>query len=322
MHEPGSRDCRPDSRNYRVERLGSDNLKDLDALYTAVYGHASHEQFFPAKYDTVYTGAAYLGYFAYNGENTAIAYFGVIPCFLEYAGRLILAAQSVDGMTHPDYRNRGLFLELVRLTIDLCRKEKVSLLFGFPNQQSQPAFINRLGWTQIERMECFSIPIKTIPLASLSRRLPAIRRIFSGYTRAVLKKYILPRQGLPCSAMSGDSGGLYRDEAYFRYKTYSLTWVIRAGKANVWMKIDNSLVIGDIELNGQDIDRTIGELKKIAVRLGLRKMYFHSSPGSSLHRLFAARYPVIPSFPVIFLDLRAEIPLDKLKFTFADIDTF
>jgi hypothetical protein len=50
---------------------------------------------------------------------------------------LLLAAQSADTMTHPAFRNRGLFVKLAGMTVDLCRRTQIAFAFWFP----QPAFI-------------------------------------------------------------------------------------------------------------------------------------------------------------------------------------
>ena len=117
-------------------------------------------------------------------------------------------------------------------------------------------------------------------------------------------------------------GGVYRDDRYLKYKTYSNTKVLKIGNAKVWMKIQNDLIIGDLEIAEQDFDAVINAIKKIAERLGVANISFQSSPGVQLHTWFAKKYKTAPSFPIIFLDLGAGIPLDKLKFSFADIDIF
>jgi GNAT superfamily N-acetyltransferase len=312
-----------EKKEYRIERLGKDNLNDLDKLYQAVYGKNCPPGYFQKKYDTSYTGTGYLGYFAYNSQGLAIAYYGVLPCFLQYKKDILLSAQSGDTMTHPEYRNRGLFVELCNLTIDHCRQTGVKLLFGFPNQHSYPGFVNKLGWTSTGKLECFCLPVSTLPLAAISEKFGFLKRPYQAYRTAFLKRKLLPRAGIPGPAADGLSGGVYRDEAYLNYKSYSAgTQVIRIGKAMAWVSIRQDLVLGDLSLEGQDFGRTIYALKKITARLGLRRIYFHSSPGTPLHQQFASRYSAIPSFPVIFKDLGAGIPLDELKFTFADIDTF
>ena len=149
-----------EKKAYRIERLSKDNLNDLDGLYQAVYGKTCLPGYFQKKYATSYTGAEYLGYFAYTARDLPSPIMGVMPCFLQYKHDILLGAQSFgDTMTHPEYRNRGLFVELCNLTIDLCRQTKVKLLFGFPNQNSYPGFVNKLGWTSTGRLECFCLPV-------------------------------------------------------------------------------------------------------------------------------------------------------------------
>ena len=126
---------------YPMQRLSVTNLGDVAKLHTAVYGKKPSFNFF-LKYDTAFTGTSYIGYLAYD-KGTPIAYYGVIPCFMRIKGKVILAAQSADTMTHPQYRKQGLFAQLAKLTYELCEKEGIRLFFGFPNQNSLPGFIKR-----------------------------------------------------------------------------------------------------------------------------------------------------------------------------------
>src|SRR5882757_11194374 len=171
----------PENKDYRIGRLNKTNLGDVEELYKAVYGSARPAYFFQKKYDTAYTGTEYLGYIAYNRQEMAIAYYGVMPCFVQYDNKIILSAQSGDTMTHPQYRNKGLFVELCNRTVELCKEEGVRFLFGFPNQNSYPGFVNKLGWLTMEEMECFCLPVSAVPLASLSNRLPFLKGIYRFY---------------------------------------------------------------------------------------------------------------------------------------------
>jgi GNAT superfamily N-acetyltransferase len=311
-----------DTNSYRIERLSKDNLGDLERLYHAVYGEGQPSPRFQQKYDTAWSGAAYIGYFAYDGQGTPAAYYGVMPCLLQYGNTLLLSAQSGDTMTHPGHRNKGLFVRLSTMTFELCRKEKILLLFGFPNQNSYPGAVNRLSWTTTENLQGFQIPVTTIPLKGVIRRLPFLKGCYSAYTAALLKKRQLPELGVANSAITNGYGGLYRNETWFRYKTYSKTQVIRLGKAKAWIRITDTFIIGDIEWKEQHFEETLRRIRRLAAWLGFRNVYFHTSPGTLLHQQFAQHYKPFTSFPVLFMDLGSGIPLHQIKFTFADIDTF
>src|SRR4030095_13673010 len=113
---------------YSIVRLGENKLKDLEILYREVYGHKPVKNYLFKKYNTAYTGTQYVGHIAYNSENIPIAYFGVIPCFIQYNDQIILTAQAVDAMTLSQYRYKGLFVELAKQTFDLCRTLGIQLV--------------------------------------------------------------------------------------------------------------------------------------------------------------------------------------------------
>ncbi|HZE85470.1 MAG TPA: GNAT family N-acetyltransferase [Puia sp.] len=312
-----------DNKEYRIERMSAQRLKDLEELYLAVYAARTAKDYFRKKYDTAYTGLEYTGYIALNKQDIAVAYYGVIPTFIKYNSEIILAAQSADTMTHPDYRYKGMFASLSNACFDLCRTSGIRFIFGFPNQNFYKAAVNKWGWKVSEVMECFIIPVQTLPLASLSLRMGWLKGLYRKYSRRILDKYTLPLQGLPNSAAWDGFGGVLRNEEYLKYKTYSASRVIRAGKAKAWISVSHALVIGDLALDGEDIAVTIKAIKKIAAKLGIRTLFFHTSPDTYLHTLFKTRYKGISSFPVIIQDLLdAGLAFDKIKFTFADIDIF
>src|SRR6185312_4368304 len=109
------------TKSLLIERLSPENIPDLSALYQSVYQRVPAHDYFSKKYDTIYTGARTIGYLAYNELKHPIAFYGVIPTLLWHEGKSILAAQSADTMTHPGYRNMGLFPRLANHTYTLCK---------------------------------------------------------------------------------------------------------------------------------------------------------------------------------------------------------
>ena len=95
----------------------------------------------------------------------------------------------------------------------------------------------------------------------------------------------MPERGLSNSVIAEGFGGVYRDDRYLKYKTYSDTKVIKIGNAKVWMKIQNGLIIGDLEIAEQDFDAVIDAIKKIAKRLGVANISFQLSPGRTVTHL-------------------------------------
>ena len=122
-------------KEYSVVRINKTNLEDIEKLWFTVYGNTPPKNYFARKYASEYTGISNIGFIAYK-ENIAIAYYGVIPCLVQYRDKIILAAQSADTMTHPHYRYKGMFVQLSNMCFELCRANGINLVFGFPNQNS------------------------------------------------------------------------------------------------------------------------------------------------------------------------------------------
>ncbi|HKO79674.1 MAG TPA: GNAT family N-acetyltransferase [Chitinophagaceae bacterium] len=310
-------------KEYSIVRLNRDNLEDVAKLHAAVYNSVPATGYFLKKYDTAYTGTVYTGFIAYNQENIAVAYYGVIPCFIQYGKEIILAAQSADTMTHPKYRYKGMFVELSGLTFELCRELGIRLIFGFPNQNSYHGAVNKLGWKMTHRLDYFSIPVKGLRLESICSKFPFLGKLYGLYRHSVLKKYINPSKGVKSSADEEGFATVYRSKDYFQYKTYSQSQVIRIDNTLIWIKGKHGLMIGDIEgLNEKNFVAVLETLIGVAKKLGVKEIQFHCSPGIRLHSLFSAYCEPSPSYPALFQDFGSPVPPEKIKFTFADIDIF
>jgi hypothetical protein len=171
-------------------------------------------------------------------------------------------------------------------------------------------------------MDCFQIKVNSLPLKSIAKRNVLLQKIYYSYCRLVLKKYRTNLKGVANSVLE-NFAGVDRSAGYLEHKTYSLTDVIRVGPSKIWISFRNDMVIGDIE----EIDETkfafvLNKLKQIARKSGIPQLWFHVSPATKLHHLLKQHVKPIPSFAVLFQDFGSPIPIEKIKFTFADIDIF
>ncbi|MES2274844.1 MAG: GNAT family N-acetyltransferase [Bacteroidota bacterium] len=307
---------------YLIKRFQPDHINDMADLYHAVYRRRIPPGFFTNKYNTAHTGIKHIGFLAYNEAGNPIAFYGVIPCFLQMGAKAVLAAQSADTMTHPKYQGKGLFTKLANLTFNLCKENGIRVIFGFPNQNSLPGFINKLGWQVTDTMDCFVIPVNRFDWEKLIKRLPVLNRLYAAYISHILKKHIIAQPGLNNSALREGYDGVYRTDDYLKYKTYNNTKVIKANRALVWLKVSNGLIIGDISLATDNFNSVMRTVTRLARKIGVKQVLFHACPGTRMHQLFNERYWSVKSFPVIFKDLGSRLPINRIKFTSADIDTF
>jgi len=174
-----------------------------------------------------------------------------------------------------------------------------------------------------EMMDCYIIPVSIIPAELFIKRLlPFAKKTYIRYQQKVLKDYIVNIDGIENSVLKDGFAGVNRNPHYLKYRSYRNNYVIRVGGALLWVKIRNGLIIGDIDCKPADFDEMMEKLQKIAFKLGVHRILFHTSHQTQLAAMFAERYESVPSYYVMFKDLGSKLPLDKVKFTFADAEPF
>jgi hypothetical protein len=133
-----------ETTNHLVE---INNLKRFTEIFYKCFGYEVDEKYFSWKYLQNPAGKL-IAYEATNNNNGEVgAFYGIIPEEYIINGERKIIYQSMDTMTHPDYRNRGFFIKLANLTYDYAFKEFNSLkLIGIPGSNSFHGFVNKLHW--------------------------------------------------------------------------------------------------------------------------------------------------------------------------------
>jgi GNAT superfamily N-acetyltransferase len=309
---------------YRLERISVSNVTDLLLIYKDAFNKELNIFEFKKKQNTKEFGDKYVGFIAYDQNNTPAAFYGVYTCQIEFQGKFVLAAQSGDTMTHSAHTGKGLFTQLAQKTYDYCKENGFHLVFGFPNENSFPGFVKRLGWTHFDDITPYLIRVKCIPWIRLKNTFHLPQSIHDRLCRFNLKKLT---KGSPfkSSCLASEIPVIDHSTAFFKYKTYAENYLVNIHGINVWLKFDDTfLFIGDIEkCNETDFKKTIQALKKIAFKMGLPHLRFHTSSntwGENMLKKYGI--PMEVNYPVGGINFSGEIPIEKLKFTGADNDTF
>jgi hypothetical protein len=310
--------------DYSIRRISESNAVDLIAVYKSAFGNNFDLEKFKEKQNTSDFGDSYVGYIAYDKNNTPAAFYGVYPCQIEYNGKLYLAAQSGDTMTHSDHTGKGLFTLLATKTYEYCKENGFHLVFGFPNENSFPGFVKRLGWSHFDDLTPYLIRVKCIPWIRLKNTFRLPQSIHNKWCRFRLKR-LKKGQPFSSSCKSNETPVVDHSKAFFTYKTYSENYLIQLKGINVWVKFnDTFLIIGDLEkCTEEKFLEVIKSLKRIALWMGLPHLRFHASPNTWGEKVFKKYGEAMElGYPVGGINFTQEIPLEKLKFTAADNDTF
>lgn len=134
---------------------------DFDALrelYRDVWGYIRPRDFDYWRYVSPPEGFCPMA-LAVAGSRLAGAY-SLWPTRVRVGGKVVLGAQSIDTMTHPDFQGQGVFTALANACFELAAHRGYRLLYGFPNPSSYPGFVRRLGFPHVADVTHWVRPIR------------------------------------------------------------------------------------------------------------------------------------------------------------------
>lgn len=309
---------------YSFEKLSAENISDLIPIYRDAFKKEVDINFLKNKQDTSVFGPSFVGYIAYSPEREPAAFYGVFPCLAEYKGQKYLVAQSGDTMTHSAHTGKGLFTSLALKTYEYCRENGVQLVFGFPNQNSYPGFVKKLGWSHFDDVDAYTIRVKGISWYRIKKTFRLSDTIHEKWGTRILNKQ---QKGKPFISSCAEDGIPVIDHSadFFNYKSYGNNFLINIERVNVWLKFNTDyLLIGDIEKTSEEnLLLVLKNLRSLARRMCIPFIRFQGSKNTWLNDFFSRHgNKMQTSHPIGGVNFSTNIPIEKMKFTAADNDTF
>jgi len=140
--------------SFMVEQVYS--TEAVEELYAVVYPGKER-----VKFNWLYfknpAGNADIFVIKDTVAKKVIGTYCFIPMKLCRNGTPLLIGQAIDGMVHPDYRDKHIFNRLVAEVFPIVTK-KYAYLIGFPNNRSRGSLI-RAGWIHLGDLDNFSFPL-------------------------------------------------------------------------------------------------------------------------------------------------------------------
>lgn len=308
-------------KEFDIRRFSKTNFGDFHWLFVNVFGVKKTLNELKRKYDTAETGVEYIGYIAYD-SGKPVAYYGVLPHYFTYQGKTELVAHSIDSVTLPEYQRAGVFRQLATMTYALAEEHGIRLIWGFGTEKSGPAVRKYLNFELANEMIGFQWDGTDLPFRKYRNKLGGV---FSETRRS--KKILQPWMidGPFTSSLNDAEGPLVkRDESYMTHKSRGGSFFIEIDGAQFWVKAYNGIWIGDMHAPNEEVlENALKKLVSLAKEKRLGNVIFQSSPDTFPARVAAkSANKVFPSWHLVYRNLNSDFPLEKLKATLADIDTF
>lgn len=309
---------------YRLAVLHGGELAVLSPLLQEVFGRRGFTpDWIARKYALERRNVRGFACAAFAQDGRPVATVGVLPWPIRYHGRVELAAQIGESSTAPAHQGRGLFVRLVELAHEVCDASGLAFVIRFPNENSFPITVTKLGYVHLGDLVEFQRPVRTV----WGERIGGRSGLGGAYARYVERTLRRRGEASPnglSSALAEGYAGVDRDAAFLAYKAdFGGSRVVDLGEVRAWLAVRHGALVGDIEATSDAaLRRGLDSLERLARRLGVHRLLFQSSPDLRLARILSSQLPIAARRPVAYFDLRSQIPRDALRFTLGDIDTF
>lgn len=144
--------------NLKIRPYQEGDEKGILTLMNAVYGQWHGLNYWRWKYKENPLGFFPNWIWMAESNGKIVGHYTVIPVRMKIGNKYILAAQSVDTATHPDYRRQGIFENLAKNVYAEAYRDGVRLIYGFANSPrrvtseagaSYEGLHKKLEWTHL-----------------------------------------------------------------------------------------------------------------------------------------------------------------------------
>lgn len=173
--------------NIMFRQMYFDNDKDLQQLVNLqnevykVRGIRFNKEEFILWYVDNPAGKV-ISFNAFDGDKM-IAHQCFVPCSMKVGDRVVKSIRSMNVVTLPEYRGRGLFSKMTNMAIDFAIEQGFELAYAITNANSYPMFMKYAGFTFVTRLE--------VKIGYGSNIYPDGERLYSNYWTSELLEWRL-----------------------------------------------------------------------------------------------------------------------------------
>ena len=151
-------------KNWRLRGYTNGDEHDINALFNSIFKRTRTLENWYWKFKKNPDGFKIL---IVEDDDNLIAHLSSIHRKIKIGQEEAFTSLEVDGMTHPDYGRRGLFVTLGKRLLSELEKEGVDIVLGFPNENALP------GHKRLNCIELFipAVMIKPLNFKSISNKL-------------------------------------------------------------------------------------------------------------------------------------------------------
>ncbi len=279
------------ARHWRMRRFAPADGAALPHLYHAVNGcfDPKHWRWLfeqnPLGHGTIWIAEAI-------ESKEIVGQYAIVPTRLIIQGKSIPGCQALRLMTHPVYRNQGVFKNLAQRVFDDCAEKGVDLVYGFPNLNSSHGHLKHLGFFILYQPQLFSRPLDFTALLNVKLKrgylsIP-LGRVLKAIDKVLFRRAPRTHPGIEVRAVDrfpNEIEGLCRD-----YNKAFKNMIARSVRYLNWRypeRPDRSYRIYIASKNGEPVGYCVfGRTERDGIKIGLiMDIYAHAHDDATLATL-------------------------------------
>jgi len=132
-------------RKWQIREATERDVPALCELFHTVFGTRREEQHNRWKFYGNPDGPPII--FVADHDGQLVGQSALWPTRLRLGTSVVMGAQALDGMTHPDYRGQSIFKDLSERAMEAAADRGLVALYGFPNEFSLPVLL-KADWAR------------------------------------------------------------------------------------------------------------------------------------------------------------------------------
>lgn len=168
---------------WKISQYTKQDIPEMVSMAHEFYGDTSitDESYLNWQYEENCAGKAFLALAKKKDTDELIGKYVVIPQCIKVNQTIVSATLSLNTLTKKEYWGKGIFTGLANDVFEALRNNGVEFTYGFPNPNSYPGFINKLGFLEIGRVPLLLKPldIRSLINAKISPKMGWVSQFFN-----------------------------------------------------------------------------------------------------------------------------------------------
>lgn len=173
-----------------------------------------------------------------------VGHYALVPMRMLIKGKERTGTLAMNMVIHPDYQGRGIFSALVDKAAYKARTQDMPVTFVFPNVNSRPVLVEKLGWLVPCSMTTLFRPLKAVKILRRQIRNRNLKNILLGVGLLVVSRVFCRSKKVVSGKVSIEQcSSFYKrfnDFAETASQAYGII-TIRDGKYLTWRYMDNPI---------------------------------------------------------------------------------